>query len=91
MSELKPTFHDVQRRPIVVRPITKDNVPALAVDEIQEDGSTRRVLLLNKYDAKQLSAACDRYLQEIFSATFSGVNTDLSPEDMARMFDEDDE
>ncbi|WP_080796017.1 hypothetical protein [Corynebacterium pacaense] len=89
MSELKPSFHDVQRRPIVVHQITKDTVPVLAVDEIQEDGNPRRILLLNKYDAKQLSAACDRYLQEIFSATFSGVNTDLSPDDMARLFGDD--
>lgn len=89
MTRYNPTFHDVQRRPIVVHQITKDDVPALAVDEVQNDGTTRRILLLNKYDAKQLSAACDRYLQEIFSATFAGVNTDLSPQDMAKLFDEE--
>lgn len=86
MTAQKPSFHDVQRRPIVVHQITKDGVPVLAVDEIQDDGASRRILLLNKYDAKQLSAACDRYMQEIFSASFSGVNTDLSPEDMAKLF-----
>ena len=86
MTRYKPSFHDVQRRPIVVHQITKDSVLVLAVDEIQDDGTPRRIMLLNKYDAKQLSAACYRYLQEIFSATFAGVNTDLSPDDMAKLF-----
>ncbi|ALC05293.1 hypothetical protein CDES_04240 [Corynebacterium deserti GIMN1.010] len=89
MSEVKPSFHDVQRRSIVVRQITKDGVPVLAIEEVYDDGSSRRLMLLNKYDAKQLSAACDRYLQETFAATFAGVNTDLSPEDMAKLFGDD--
>ncbi|WP_411208614.1 hypothetical protein [Corynebacterium callunae] len=85
----KPAFHDVQRRAIAVHQITKDNIPVLAIDEVDDDGSSRRIMLLNKYDAKQLSAACDRYLQQVYSASFAGVNTDLSPEDMADLFGDD--
>ncbi|MCK2201403.1 hypothetical protein [Corynebacterium callunae] len=88
MAMSKPSFHDVQRRAIVVHQITKDNIPVLAVDEVDDAGS-RRIMLLNKYDAKQLSAACDRYLQQVYSASFAGVNTDLSPEDMADLFGDD--
>lgn len=86
MADLKPTFIDVNRRNIVARIITKNDVPVLSVEEILEDGSTKRMMLLNKYDAKQLSAMCELYLQQIFSAQFSQDSSSLSPEEMAEIF-----
>ena len=86
MSSIKPTFTDVKRRDIKCRIIAKDNVPALSVDLLNEDGSFDNLMLLNKYDAKQLSAACDLFLQQIFSAQFTAMQTSLSPEEMLTVF-----
>lgn len=86
MAELKPTFTDVNRRAILARIITKNDVPVLSVEEILEDGTTNRMMLLNKYDAKQLSAMCELYLQQIFSVQFHQNTNSLSPEEMAEIF-----
>lgn len=90
MADLNPTFTDVSRREVVARIVTKNNVPVLAVEELKEDGTTERLLLLNKYDAKQLSAVCDRYLQQIFSTQFDQSHTGLSPAEMAEIFADED-
>ncbi|MEJ5927627.1 hypothetical protein WG915_03220 [Corynebacterium sp. H128] len=91
MAELKPTFTDVNRRNIQVHVVTKNDVPALAIEEILEDGTTKRLLLLNKYDSKQLSAACDMFLQQVFSAQFTNMVSGLSPHEMAVLFADEDE
>lgn len=85
-----PTFVDVQRHRIRARTVAREGVPVLAVEEIHEDDSVSTLLILNKYDAKQLSAACELYLQEIFSAQFAGVDTNLSPDDMLALFGNND-
>lgn len=43
-------------------------------------------MLLNKFDAKKLSAACELYLQTIFSAAFAKDSSSLSPEEMLQLF-----
>lgn len=86
MADIKPTFTDVNRRDILARIITKNDVPVLSVEEIQEDGTTKRMMLLNKYDAKQLSAMCELYLQQLFSVQFHQNTGSLSPEEMAEIF-----
>lgn len=91
MAEIKPTFTDVNRRDILARIVTKNDVPVLSVEELQEDGTKKRLMLLNKYDAKQLSAVCELYLQQIFSAQFNQSHTGLSPEEMAEIFSDDEE
>lgn len=91
MAELKPTFTDVNRREIIARIVTKNDVPVLSVERILEDGTTERLMLMNKYDSKQLSAVCELYLQQIFSVQFNESHTGLSPEEMAEIFAEDDE
>ncbi|MDU0478136.1 hypothetical protein QVA66_02660 [Staphylococcus chromogenes] len=90
MADLKATFTDVTRREILARIVTKNDVPVLSVEEIKEDGTTERIMLLNKYDAKQLSAVCELYLQQIFSAQFTNMVTSLSPEEMAEIFSDED-
>ncbi|MGS2665394.1 hypothetical protein ACU6QD_10490 [Corynebacterium glucuronolyticum] len=87
MSEkLNPTFTDVNRREFICEQVEKDGVLVLAVDRIKEDGTRKRVMLLNKFDAKKLSAACELYLQTIFSAAFAKDSSTLSPEEMLRLF-----
>lgn len=87
----KPTFTDVQRREIIARTVTKNDVPVLAIDEVGEDGEAKRLMLLNKYDAKQLAAACELYLQAVFSAQFTNMSTSLSPAEMVELFGTDGE
>ncbi|WP_151640337.1 hypothetical protein [Corynebacterium sp. 11A] len=87
----RPTFTDVQRRDIRVHTVIDHDVPVLAVDQILEDGSSKRLLLLNKFDSKQLAAACELYLQQIFSASFSELHTGLDPQEMADLFGSHDE
>lgn len=82
----RPTFTDVQRRDIRVRTVIDHDVPVLAVEKILEDGEVKRLMLLNKFDAKQLAAACELYLQQIFSASFSDLHTGLAPDEMAELF-----
>ena len=87
MTEKKnPTFTDVNRRDFICEQIEKDGVLVLAVDRIKEDGERKRVMLLNKFDAKKLSAACELYLQTIFSAAFAKDSSSLSPEEMLQLF-----
>ncbi|MCT1441877.1 hypothetical protein [Corynebacterium glucuronolyticum] len=87
MSEkLNPTFTDVNRREFICKQVEKDGVLVLAVDRIKEDGTRKRVMLLNKFDAKKLSAACELYLQTIFSAAFAKDSSTLSPEEMLQLF-----
>ncbi|EEI27565.1 MULTISPECIES: hypothetical protein [Corynebacterium] len=87
MSEkLNPTFTDVNRREFICEQVEKDGVLVLAVDRIKEDGTRKRVMLLNKFDAKKLSAACELYLQTIFSAAFAKDSSTLSPEEMLQLF-----
>ncbi|WKD61686.1 hypothetical protein CCICO_08355 [Corynebacterium ciconiae DSM 44920] len=87
----RPTFTDVQRRDIRVHTVIDHEVPVLAVDQILEDGSTKRLMLLNKFDSKQLAAACELYLQQIFSAAFSDLHHGLDPQEMAELFGAHDE
>ncbi|MDY6049291.1 MAG: hypothetical protein SPI77_01760 [Corynebacterium sp.] len=86
-----PNFTDVNRRAFSVYELNKDGVHVLAVDRVYEDGTSKRVMLLNKYDAKKLSSACELYLQQIFSEQFTSSNLSLSPDEMAALFGTDDE
>ena len=90
-EKITPTFTDVNRRQFIVEHVDKDGVPVLAVDRIREDGTRKRVMLLNKFDAKKLSSACDLYLQTIFSAAFAASNLSLSPSEMVELFGEADD
>lgn len=82
----RPTFIDVQRREIVARIVEKEGIPALSIDQIQEDGSLTNLMLLNSLDAQQLSSACDIYLKQVYSAEMSGNHVGLSPQDMLALF-----
>lgn len=85
----KPTFTDVQRREIFTEIVTKDGVPALAVEKLVPGGSSKRIMLLNKVDAQQLIKVLDTFLNEVYSRELSGVNASLSPADMVALFGED--
>lgn len=87
----QPTFTDVQRREIFTEIVTKDGVPALAVEKTVPGGSSKRIMLLNKMDAQQLQKVLEHYLNEIYSRELAGVNASLSPADMVALFGEDPE
>ena len=91
MAQNQPTFIDVQRRDIVAEIVTKDGVPVLSIDKQVPGGSSKRLLLLNKVDAKQLSDVLEHYLKQVYSLELSGLNASLSPEDMVALFGEEDE
>ncbi|MDO5671035.1 MAG: hypothetical protein Q4G50_13680 [Corynebacterium sp.] len=91
MAQHNPTFIDVQRRDIVAEIVTKDGVPVLSIDKQVPGGSSKRLLLLNKIDAKQLADVLEHYLKQVYSLELAGLNASLSPEDMAALFGEDDE
>jgi len=86
-----PHFIDVQRREIVVHTMSsQDGVETLAIDKLVRGGDSKRLLLLNKFDAQQLKDALEEYLKTIYSKELAGLNTTLSPKDMLELFGEDD-
>ena len=85
MSELNPIFHDVERRAVAATVITEDGGPILALDLIAEDGTTSRLLSLNKFDAQQLLDVCQKYMSQQHSHGYSEVNTQLSEHDRAEL------
>lgn len=91
MAQNQPTFIDVQRRDIVAEIVTKDGVPVLSIDKQVPGGSSKRLLLLNKVDAKQLSDVLEHYLKQVYSLELAGLNASLSPEDMVALFGEEDD
>lgn len=91
MAQNQPTFIDVQRRDIVAEIVTKDGVPVLSIDKQVPGGSSKRLLLLNKVDAKQLADVLERYLKQVYSLELAGLNASLSPEDMVALFGEEDD
>lgn len=92
MSELQPIFYDVERRPVVAKVIDREGTNVLALELLAEDGTTTRLLTLNKFDSKQLSAACDRYVHQQQSIDYANVNTLLTEIDRVELLgDEDDE
>ncbi|AHI22255.1 hypothetical protein [Corynebacterium vitaeruminis] len=92
MSELQPIFYDVERRPVVAKVIDREGTNVLALELLAEDGTTTRLLTLNKFDSKQLSAACDRYVHQQQSIDYANVNTLLTEVDRVELLgDEDDE
>ncbi len=91
MAQHQQTFIDVQRREITAEIVTKDGVPVLSVEKTVPGGSSKRLLLLNKVDAKQLAGILDVYLNQVYSMELAGLNTSLGPEDMLALFGEDDD
>ena len=91
VSEFNPSFTDVNRRKFFVREVFKDQIPALEINRIQDDGELKRIMLLNKHDAKKLQSACELFLQTIFSAHYSNVPHSLSPQEMMELFGEADD
>lgn len=71
--------------------VEENGTAVLALDEAAEDGSSRRILTLNKFDAKQLSAVCDRYLHQQNSIDYANVNTLLTEVDRAALYDDEDD
>ncbi|WP_293768619.1 hypothetical protein [uncultured Corynebacterium sp.] len=82
-------FTDVQRREVVTELITKDGIATLAVEKNVPGGSTKRLLLLNKYDAQKLKEALEHYLKTVYSNELAGIEGTLSPADMVELFGED--
>ncbi|MGD7001900.1 hypothetical protein [Corynebacterium halotolerans] len=82
----KPTFIDVKRREIVARLIEEDGIPALAIDQILEDGSLKPLMLLNSVDAQQLANTLEVYTKQVYSAEMSGKRVGLSPHEMLALF-----
>lgn len=91
MTNNRFTFIDVQRRDVFTEVLSKDGVETLAVEKRVPGGSSKRLLLLNKYDAQQLKEALERYLNNQYAKELSGMEGTLSPADMVALFGEDDD
>ncbi|AEG81208.1 MULTISPECIES: hypothetical protein [Corynebacterium] len=91
MTDKHPIFHDVERRAITATVVEEKGTAVLALDETTEDGTSRRILTLNKFDAKQLSAVCDRYLHQQHSIDYANVNALLTEVDRAALYDDEDD
>ncbi|GAA1474594.1 hypothetical protein CFELI_03755 [Corynebacterium felinum] len=78
----QPIFHDVNRRSVAASFVEEDGKNVLVLELLDEEGNPiERLLTLNRFDAKQLSAACDRYLHQQISIDYSYVNSLLSTKD----------
>lgn len=91
MAELHPIFNDVERQAIIAEVVKEGEQNLLVLSVLKEDGSTAQILKLNKFDAKQLSAACDRYMHQQNSIDYSNVNTLLTEKDRVELYDEDED
>lgn len=91
MGTEHPIFNDVEKRAIAATVVTENGQPLLILDDISEGKEPTRVLVLNKFDAKQLSAACDRYLHQAHSVDYANVNTLLTERDRVELLGEDDD
>lgn len=91
INSTEPRFVDVQRREVFTELISKDGVDTLAIEKNVPGGSSKRLLLLNKYDAQRLKEVLEVYLNTIYSKELSGMNTTLSPVDMVELFGEDED
>lgn len=91
MAELHPIFNDVDRKAVVAEVALDGSHQVLILSALKEDGSTETLLKLNRFDAKQLSAACDRYMHQQNSIDYSNVNTLLSEKDRVELYDEDED
>ncbi|GAB0124629.1 hypothetical protein [Corynebacterium ulcerans] len=91
MTDKHPIFHDVERRAITATVVEEKGTAVLALDETTEDGTSRRILTLNKFDAKQLSAVYDRYLHQQHSIDYANVNALLTEVDRAALYDDEDD
>ncbi|MDO5032699.1 hypothetical protein [Corynebacterium sp.] len=87
----RATFTDVQRREVFTELVTKDGVQTLAIEKKVPGGSSKRLLLLNKYDAQKLKEALEAYLNTVYAQEFSGVSGTLSPADMLALFGEEED
>ncbi|MEZ2122486.1 MULTISPECIES: hypothetical protein [unclassified Corynebacterium] len=89
MFPKKPLFTDVRRVPVVANIVSGERGPVLSLDKVEEDGTLTSLLLLNVYDAKQLSEACTKYLGESFIANFEGFTSGLSVKDHQEIHGDD--
>lgn len=85
----QPAFTDVQRREILTEIVAKDGVHALSIDRTVPGGSSRRLMLLNKSDAQQLFHVLEHYLKQLYAQELAGGEIELSPEDMLKLFGEE--
>lgn len=93
MSKNAPNYNfiDVQRREVFTELVSKDGVDTLAIEKNVPGGSSKRIMLLNKYDAQKLKEALEYYLNNVYAKEMSGVEAILSPKDMVELFGEDDD
>ncbi|MCS4490046.1 hypothetical protein N7326_04290 [Corynebacterium sp. ES2794-CONJ1] len=65
-------FRDVTGISVSASMIEEDGHQYLALDLIDDEGHPlSRLLTLNRYDAKQMSMACEHYLRQQISADFT--------------------
>lgn len=85
-DEKKPTFTDCTGKEVFAHIDMDGDNPKLRLSVKAEDGSQTDLLELNKYDAKQLAAACELYLRQQFSITFATVDAMLTAEDRMKLY-----
>ena len=84
-SSKKPAFTDVDGVEVYAELV--DIEGNLRLKLADENGN--KILLLNFYDSKQLSAACDMFLSQRFGANFAQLDGNISMEDRKELFEEE--
>ncbi len=82
----KPSFTDVNGREVYAKIEEGEKGPQLIIGTSQPDGTVKRSLVLNKYDAKQMAAVCEVYLRQHFSVSFATVDSMLTAEDRMNIY-----
>lgn len=82
---LKPTFTDLEGRKVFARLVDIDGSLRLSL----QDENNETLLLLNFYDAKQLVAACNLFLNQRFAANLGEIDGNMSLKDRDDVFDEE--
>ena len=84
-SSKKPAFTDVDGVKVYAELVDiEGHLRLKLVDE-----NDNKILLLNFYDSKQLSAACDMFLSQRYGAHFAQIDGNISMEDRKELFEEE--
>lgn len=84
-SSKKPAFTDVDGVKVYAELVDiEGHLRLKLVDE-----NDNKILLLNFYDSKQLSAACDMFLSQRYGANFAQIDGNISMEDRKELFEEE--
>ncbi|WP_157118527.1 hypothetical protein [Corynebacterium sphenisci] len=81
----KPAFTDVSGMQVFAKLVEIDgNLRLKLLDE-----NSHQIMLLNFYDARQLAAACETFLNQRYGRNFAEIDGHMSAADRVEIFDEE--